>query len=109
MGFGTVNAHMEYTEFANNLNDLEADLQLANPWSLWNYAVNDIDFMGVAFNAVDTLDHTDKNLDNDFSTGSQNSFDTTRPCAVCGEIGNNFFNCPELRVSHNQFINLIQD
>ena len=34
MGFGSVNAHMEYTEFANQLNALEADLQLDNPQSL---------------------------------------------------------------------------
>ena len=82
---------MEYTQCANQLNALKVDLKLANAWLLQNYAVHSIDFTGVPFDAVNALDRAVTNLANDFSTGSQNSFDKTKSCAVCGEIGHIFF------------------
>ena len=71
MVFGTIDAHMEYTDCVNQLNSLVANLQPANPQLLWNYAVHSIDFTGVPFDAVHALKRAVQNLATDFSTGSQ--------------------------------------
>ena len=56
MGFGTVDAHMEYTGYVSQLNALADNLQPANPQSLLKYAVHGIDFTGVPFDAVHALE-----------------------------------------------------
>ena len=95
-GFGTVDAHMDYFECENQLNALEAALKFTNPQSMWNYVVHGIDFVDVPFDAVNALWRAIGNVANDFSTGSQNSFDPSRPCTVCGAADHNFSNCPGL-------------
>ena len=97
MGFGTVDAHMIYTDCVNKLNVLAENLQPVNPQSLWIYAVHNINFTYVRFDSVHSLDREVHNLATDFSTGSEKSFDKSKSCTVCSEVGHNFFSFPQLK------------
>ena len=88
--FGYADAYRNYTDSVNELNFLVDNLQPANPESLWEYAVYGIDLSNVPFNATHALQNAVQHLANDFSTGSRKSFDQTKPCAICGEVGHNF-------------------
>ena len=72
-GFDTVDAHLEFFDYENQLNALEANLNFTDFHSLWNYAFHGIDLEGVTHDAVNAL-----------------------KCAICGGVGHNFANCPRM-------------
>ena len=97
LGFVNADAYRNYTDSVNKLNFLADNMQPADPGSLWQYAVYGIDISNIPFAATHALQNAVQHLANNFSTGSRESFDQTKPCTICGEVGHNFFGCPQLQ------------
>ena len=95
--FGNADAYRNYTDSVNELNFLADNLQPADPGSLWTYAVYGIDLSDVPFDDTYALQNAVQHLANDFSTGSRESFDQIKLCAICGEVGHNFFGFPQFQ------------
>lgn len=97
LGLYNVESPMDYYEFETQLHVLEDNLHFDDAGSMWWYAIYGIDMDDVPHDLIYSLKQDVSQLALDIKQGSGSSFDTTRPCAICGDVGHTFAGCPALQ------------
>lgn len=86
-----------FNKFNTAISELEADLDFTSPMSFWEYTVYGMDVSDAPYYELQALDRAINCIVIDLQTNYKNSSDTNQQCAVCGGIGNTFFECPSLK------------
>ena len=97
LGLYHVEPPMDYYDFENQLHVLEDNLHFDDAGSMWQYDIYGIDMTDVPPDLIYSLKRGVTHLARDIQQGGGSSFDTTRPCAICGDVGHTFAGCPSLK------------